>query len=128
MSDPAPAEPPRPAPAADSTSAHTPAADSTADPDRTSDHSPTRTAAAAAGVPGYEILGLLGRGGMGVVYEARQLPLKRVVALKMIRAAAGASAGEVARFVAEAEAAAAVRHPHVVQVYAYGEHDGLPYM
>jgi WD40 repeat protein/tRNA A-37 threonylcarbamoyl transferase component Bud32 len=76
-------------------------------------------------VPGYLILGELGRGGMAVVYRARQLGLNRPVALKlMLRADTIARA----RFLAEAEAAAAVRHPHVVQVFDFGEHAGTPFL
>ncbi len=78
-------------------------------------------------VPGYEVEGELGRGGMGVVYKARDRKLNRVVALKMVRGGRVGRGGLI-RFLVEAEAVAAVRHPSVVQVYEYGEHDGHPYM
>jgi serine/threonine protein kinase/WD40 repeat protein len=79
-------------------------------------------------VPGYEIIGELGKGGMGVVYEALQRSLNRPVALKMIRAAVGATVADVSRFLAEAEVIAAIRHPNVVQVFECGMCDGYPYM
>jgi serine/threonine protein kinase len=78
-------------------------------------------------VPGYEILGELGRGGMGVVYRARQLRTQQLVALKLIRDGALAGTPERARFRIEAEAAARVQHPNVVQIYEVGEHQGRPY-
>jgi predicted Ser/Thr protein kinase len=75
-------------------------------------------------VPGYDIVGELGRGGMGVVYKARQAGLDRVVALKMILAGAHAGPAQRARFRTEAAAIARLQHPNIVQIHHVGECDG----
>src|SRR5262249_26793366 len=78
-------------------------------------------------VAGYEVLQLLGRGGMGVVYQARQTGLGRVVALKMILGGGRPSPADPAGFGREAEAIARLQHPNIVQVFEVGEQGGLPY-
>ena len=81
-----------------------------------------------AAPPGYVVERELGRGAMGIVYLARQTALNRPVALKMILANGPAPAANLVRFLAEAEAAAAVDHPHVVRVYDFGQHAGRPFL
>jgi eukaryotic-like serine/threonine-protein kinase len=78
-------------------------------------------------IAGYEILGVLGVGGMGVVYKARQPRLERFVALKMIRAGASARPEDITRFESEAKAVAAIEHANIVKIHDIGEHEGLPY-
>src|SRR5262249_32962754 len=78
-------------------------------------------------VPGYEILGVLGHGGMGVVYRARQLKANRLVALKMIRSVEHASPTDRLRFQIETEAVARLQHPHIVQLHEVGEVRGQPF-
>jgi formylglycine-generating enzyme required for sulfatase activity len=95
--------------------------------DRAAPEVPIGDVPTTARVPGYEVLDVLGRGGMGVVYKARHLRLNRVVALKMILHAGHAGPEEHFRFLREAEAIAAIRHPGVVQVYDFGTHDGAPF-
>ena len=77
---------------------------------------------------GYRIEALVGRGGMGVVYRARQLDLDRVVALKVIAPELLEDAGIRARFLREARAAASIEHPNVIPIHDAGEQDGVAYI
>ncbi|HEY2784764.1 MAG TPA: protein kinase [Fimbriiglobus sp.] len=79
-------------------------------------------------IPGYNFVRELGRGGMGVVYEAFHVALNRTVALKVIRSGNFAGPEEIARFRIEAEAIARLQHPNIIQIFEVGEHGGLPYV
>jgi formylglycine-generating enzyme required for sulfatase activity/anti-sigma factor RsiW len=79
-------------------------------------------------ITGYEIQGELGRGGMSIVYQARQLRPERLVALKMLSSGNPASAERRARLLAEADAIARLQHPHIVAIYEVGQHEGVPFL
>ena len=99
-----------------------------AEPSRGADTSASRHAGAnLPEIPGYDVEGLLGRGGMGVVYKARHRRLNRLVALKMLIAGAHAGPAERARFQREAEAVASLHHANIVAIYDVGDHEGCPY-
>ena len=79
-------------------------------------------------IPGYELIRELGRGGMGVVYLARQSGLGRLAAVKMILAGSFSRPQDRARLRAEAEAVARLDHPNLVRIYEVGEWDGRPFL
>jgi tRNA A-37 threonylcarbamoyl transferase component Bud32/tetratricopeptide (TPR) repeat protein len=78
-------------------------------------------------IDGYDILDELGRGGMGIVYKARERRLNRLVAIKTISESAFASPAQRRRFLAEAEVIARLRHPHIIPIHATGEQEGRPF-
>ncbi len=117
--------PPRPEANSEQTGSHGAAAADNSRTEVSSEQAPGQAGWEA--VPGYEVLEVLGRGGMGVVYKARQVKLGRLVALKMILAGSHAGEQERERFHIEAEAIARLQHPNIVQVHEIGEHEGKPF-
>jgi tetratricopeptide (TPR) repeat protein/tRNA A-37 threonylcarbamoyl transferase component Bud32 len=122
----------------EATTAHNPGATAAHDPGATTAHDPDATTAhdpAAPGIPGqrvryigdYELISILGRGGMGVVYRARQITLNRQVALKMISNSEFAGEDQLRRFQNEAEAVAALDHPGIVPIYEVGTFEDQRY-
>ena len=88
---------------------------------------PTPQAPDGLEIPGYEVIRELGSGGMGVVYEARQIGLNRRIALKMLPPGLRTDPEQLVRFHHEAESVARLHHPNIVEVHETGEHDGRPY-
>src|SRR5208282_2382858 len=86
------------------------------------------TLAAGAKLEGYEVLGLLGAGGMGEVYRARDSVLKREVAIKVLPSFVSQDPDRLRRFEQEAQAAAALNHPNILAVYQFGVFEGAPYL
>jgi serine/threonine-protein kinase len=88
---------------------------------------PNRQGVLPLNLPGYQPVRLIGRGGMGIVYEARQVSLDRSVAVKMLLPGRPISGEDLERFRTEALAVARLRHPNIVQIYEVGEHQGHPF-
>src|SRR5262245_34839962 len=103
------------------------AASPTADPHLTQDFteaSPSPPVSTLPRIPGYEMLEELGRGGMGVVYKARQEKVNRLVALKMVLGSGFSSPEARLRFLMEGEVLGRLQHPNIVQIYEVDTHDG----
>ncbi|MFO0880338.1 MAG: serine/threonine-protein kinase [Gemmataceae bacterium] len=94
----------------------------------TQDASPPPPSLMLPEIPGYQILHELGRGGMGIVYQAWQIPLCRSVAIKFIRGGPLAGEEEVARFFEEARALASLSHPGLVRIHDFGDREGVQYL
>ena len=105
-----------------------PAATATPQPAVTVGGDVHKTFEACFSLPGHEILGELGRGGMGVVYKARQTSLNRLVAVKTFLPGEDVRPDDLARFTREADSVARLQHPNIVQIYDYGECDGRPFL
>jgi eukaryotic-like serine/threonine-protein kinase len=88
----------------------------------------TMPLAAGTKLDGYEVLGLLGSGGMGEVYRARDSVLKREVAIKVLRSFVSEDPDRLRRFEQEAQAAAALNHPNILAVHRFGTFEGAPYL
>jgi serine/threonine protein kinase/Tfp pilus assembly protein PilF len=107
---------------------------STTDPDepegprQSTAHENTQSGPPKPRIPAYELLEVLGEGGMGVVYKARQRGLNRLVAVKMIRGDLPSRSDRLARFLIEAEAVARLHHSNIVQIYEIGEAGGAPFV
>ena len=89
---------------------------------------PTMPLATGAKLDGYEILGLLGAGGMGEVYRARDPALKREVAIKVLPTFVALDPDRLRRFEQEAQTAAALSHPNILAVHRFGVSEGVPYL
>ncbi len=114
----------------------TPAAPDTADPHGTGPYAARVAADGPASrppaaplpvIPGHDVLGVLGKGGMGIVYKARHLDFNRLVAIKMIRVEDAMDEEALARFLPEARAVARLHHPNIVQIYEIRVSGGSPY-
>ncbi len=91
-------------------------------------HAPPVPSSANTRIPGYDVLEEVGRGGMGVVYKARQVAVNRIVALKTLLTPSGIGSSALVRFQIEAEAIATLQHPSIVQLFEFGTVEGIHYL